>query len=136
MVERDLGNFAEAKRLHQKALGISEQALAADHPDLATSYNNLAIVEEDLGNLAEAKQLYQKALAIREKSLPPGHQDTLTCLRTFANLLEKMDQGDEAQQRLEDTKIARRSRENLYGSLCFSVPAYLASACLAGRFVA
>ena len=36
------GNYAEAEPLYQRALAIWEKALGAEHPDVATSLNNLA----------------------------------------------------------------------------------------------
>ena len=53
MVEQDLGNLAEARRLLTRAIEIQEKAFEPDHPNLAVSYSNLALVEKALGNLAE-----------------------------------------------------------------------------------
>ena len=36
------GQYAEAEPLYQRALAIWEQQLGTDHPDTATSLNNLA----------------------------------------------------------------------------------------------
>jgi hypothetical protein len=38
-------------------LGIRQKALGPEHPDLATSLNNLAVLYVDMGNFAAAKQL-------------------------------------------------------------------------------
>ena len=53
-------------------LQIREKALGPDHPDVATSLNNLAVLYQAQGRYGEAEPLYQRALAIREKALGPG----------------------------------------------------------------
>ena len=45
-----MGNYPEAKTNYLKALAICEKSLPSDHPDLATSYNNLGSVEYFMGN--------------------------------------------------------------------------------------
>ncbi|MBK8931881.1 MAG: tetratricopeptide repeat protein [Chloroflexi bacterium] len=54
----------------------SEKALGPDHPDTATSLNNLGYLLQAMGNLAEARPYYQRALAIVEKSLGANHPNT------------------------------------------------------------
>ena len=46
-----------------------------DHPNLATSYNNIGSAWGDLGDHHKQLEFFQKALAIREKVLPPDHPD-------------------------------------------------------------
>lgn len=38
----NLGHYAEAEPLYRRALVIAEKALGPEHPDVATSLNNLA----------------------------------------------------------------------------------------------
>ena len=38
----EFGDYAKAEPLYQRALKISEKALGPEHPDTATSLNNLA----------------------------------------------------------------------------------------------
>ena len=38
------GRYAEAEPLYERALAIREKALGPDHPDVATSLNNLAVL--------------------------------------------------------------------------------------------
>ncbi len=75
MVEQTLGNLAEARSLLRRAIAINEKAYDADHPTLATSYSNLAVVEQTLGNLAEARSLLRRAIAIEEKVYDADHPD-------------------------------------------------------------
>ena len=76
----------------ERALAIREKALGPEHPDTATSLNNLAFLLTDQGDLAGARPLFERALAIREKALGPEHPDTAMSLNNLAVLLQ--DQGD------------------------------------------
>ena len=42
-------------------LQIQEKALGPDHPDVATSLNNLALLYYNQGQYAKAEPLYQRA---------------------------------------------------------------------------
>jgi tetratricopeptide (TPR) repeat protein len=41
---RAQGQYTKAESLHQRALAIFEKALGPEHPDVATSLNNLALL--------------------------------------------------------------------------------------------
>jgi TolB-like protein/class 3 adenylate cyclase/Flp pilus assembly protein TadD len=79
---------SQAARLLRDALAIRESALGAEHPDTATSLNNLADLLRDQGDFAGARPLHQRALAIRERVLGPAHPDTATSLNNLAILLK------------------------------------------------
>ena len=66
-VYRDQGKYGEAEDLLKRALAIREQALGANHPDVAASLVNLANVYRDQGKYGEAEGLYKRALIIAEK---------------------------------------------------------------------
>jgi tetratricopeptide (TPR) repeat protein len=78
----------------QRALAIWEKALGPNHPDTATSLDNLAVLYADMGDYAKAEPLSQRALAIREKALGPNHPSTANSLNNRARLYE--DLGDYA----------------------------------------
>ena len=52
-----------------------QQTLRPQHPDVASSYNNLATVLSDQGDLKQAKEYHERALAIRQQTLGPQHPD-------------------------------------------------------------
>ena len=60
--------------------------LGPEHPDTATTLNNLAGLYQAQGAYAQAEPLYKRALAIREKVLGPDHPDTATSLNNLAVL--------------------------------------------------
>jgi tetratricopeptide (TPR) repeat protein len=74
------GHYPEAEPHLNRALAIREKSLGADHPDTATSLNNLAELCKLQGKYAEAEPLLKRALAILEKSLGADHPSTATSL--------------------------------------------------------
>ncbi len=50
-----------------------ETALGLDHPDVAQSLNNLALLYYAQGRYDVAEPLHKRALAIEEKALGPDH---------------------------------------------------------------
>ena len=58
------GRYEEAEPLYKRALEIRERVLGPDHPDTATSLNNLAILYDNQGRYEEAEPLYKRALEI------------------------------------------------------------------------
>ena len=71
-------------RCYKRSLAIREKALGPDHPDVAGSLNNLAVLYHDQGRYAEAEPLYKRSLAIEEKALGPDHPDVATSLNNLA----------------------------------------------------
>jgi len=95
---RDQGDYAEARPLLERALGIQERALGPDHPDVAVSLNNLAGVLRAQGDYAGARPLFERALGIYEWVLGADHPDVARSLNNLAVLLRA--QGDYAGARL------------------------------------
>jgi CHAT domain-containing protein/Tfp pilus assembly protein PilF len=87
--------YAEALPLYQRALALQEKALGSDHPIVAISLNNLAVLHKTMGDYAQALPLFQRALAIHEKVLGPDHPDTANNVSNLAGLYQEM--GDYAQ---------------------------------------
>jgi len=71
-----LGDYPQALSYYQKALAIREKVLGLEHPDTASSYNNIGILYSDQGDYELALSYCQKALAIRKKVLGSEHPDT------------------------------------------------------------
>ena len=82
------GKYLEAIPIAQLALAIREKALGADHPDVATSLNNLALLYKAQGNYTTAEPLYKLSLAIYEKALGTDHPLVATSLNNLAYLYE------------------------------------------------
>ncbi|MGH6847493.1 MAG: tetratricopeptide repeat protein, partial [Methylocella sp.] len=56
-----VGRYSEAEPLFQRALAIWEKALGPEHPDVATSLNNLALLYDAQGQYVQAEPLYRRA---------------------------------------------------------------------------
>src|SRR5215831_12033172 len=80
------GKYDESRPMAERALELREKALGPEHPDVAQSLNNLAILYRLKGDNAKAEPLYQRALAIFEKALGPEHPDFARSLNNLANL--------------------------------------------------
>ena len=92
-----MGQYADAEPLFRRALAIDEKALGKDHPDVASSLNNLALLLYSQGKYGEAEPLYRRALAIREKALGPDHPDVAQSLNNLAGLLYSQGKYGEAE---------------------------------------
>ncbi|MFN0200197.1 MAG: tetratricopeptide repeat protein [Bacteroidia bacterium] len=69
------------------SLPTTRKVLSADHPDLATSYNNIAITYYYLQDFLQAFAYFQKAIVILKKSLPIGHRDTKSVMDSMGLVL-------------------------------------------------
>jgi CHAT domain-containing protein len=67
-------------------VAIEEKALGSDHPQLAQTLNNLAVVYADQGRDAEAIPLFERALAIYEKALGSDHTSVARANRNLADV--------------------------------------------------
>ena len=70
------GQYDKALEHYQKDLEILLKQLGPEHPDVATSYNNMAYVHKAKKDLAKAKEYWEKAYAIFLKKLGPNHPNT------------------------------------------------------------
>ena len=65
-VLRTEGDFAGALPLYERALAIREQVLGPEHPDRATSFNNLADLLDAQGDAVGAAAIRARAGRSRE----------------------------------------------------------------------
>ena len=63
-----------------------KQRLGNDHPDVATSLNNLALLFYSQGKYKKAEPLYQQVLALRQKLLGNDHPHIATSFNNLASL--------------------------------------------------
>jgi len=91
------GQYDRAVEMTKKALEVAEKAGGPNHPDVATSLNNLAEMYRTQGRYAQAEPLYKRALAIYEKALGPDHPDVATSLNNLAELYRTQGQYAQAE---------------------------------------
>jgi tetratricopeptide (TPR) repeat protein len=97
--------------LYQRSLKIYEKSLGPEHPDVATSLNNLAELYRIQGQYGKAEPLYQRSLKIWEKSLGPDHPDVATSLKNYAELLSQTGRTKEASRLADRARIIRGKHE-------------------------
>ena len=121
MLYAEQGRFTDAEPLYQRSLAIFEKAFGRDHPAVATSLNNLALLYTSQGRYAEAELLYQNSLAISEKALGRDHPDVAHPLNNLASLYNK-------QGRYADAlPIIRRTHSQGTANKIVAFPVLLAS---------
>ncbi len=79
-VLHDQGRFEEAAPLHERSLAIRERERGPEHPETATSLNNLGWFSYLRGDLPAAERWFARALAIRERVLGADHPETALVL--------------------------------------------------------
>lgn len=82
--------YGKARPYYQRALAIREKALGPDHPDIASTLNNLAILAYYEGDYAAAVRLMRRALTISEQRLGPQHPNTVNSRQSLAVIEAKL----------------------------------------------
>ena len=80
----EVGEYAKALPLYEKALTTHQNILGEEHPSTATSYNNLAALYESMGEYAKALPLHEKALKICQDILGEEHPSTAKSYNNLA----------------------------------------------------
>src|SRR5260370_32991538 len=80
------GLYIEAEPLYRCAVFIREQALGPQHPDVARSLSDLALLHLGRGEYEQAEPLYRQALSIQEQALGPDHPDVARLLNEAGQL--------------------------------------------------
>ena len=92
------GRYAEAEPFFLRSLSIRQQQFGDDHPDVATSLNNLAALYESQGRYPEAEPFYLRSLSIRQQQFGDDHPDVATSLNNLAGLYESQGRYPEAER--------------------------------------
>ena len=108
MVYCSLREYNYAKELHEKALAIRKNIFGEDHPNVATSYNNLASVYYRLAEYNKAKELHEKALMIRKNSFGEDHADVAISYSTLALVYYSMGEYNQAKELHKKALVIRK----------------------------
>ncbi len=106
------GKYPEAQAQHQRALQLNEQALGADHPELATNLSGVAKAHYRQGNLEESEALFGRALRINETALGPNHPLVAASMSDLGSVLGSQGKLEESEALL---RKALRLREEVLG---------------------
>ncbi|MBB5871969.1 tetratricopeptide (TPR) repeat protein [Allocatelliglobosispora scoriae] len=107
------GQLRSAEPLLRRAVAIGEQVYGPDHPAVATSLGNLAMVLQDLGRYGDAEPLIRRALAIDEQVHGPDHPAVATSLGNLALVLQDLGRAGEAEPLLRRAVVIG---EQVYGA--------------------
>ena len=85
------------ERLWRSGLGFSLKNSGEEHPDTASSYNNVAYNLNAQGRYEEAEPLYHKGLEIRQRVLGEEHPSTASSYNNVASNLDHQGRYEEAE---------------------------------------
>ncbi|QMS86853.1 ATP-binding protein [Nostoc edaphicum CCNP1411] len=90
-----VGRFYEGQGLYQlvelcyeDCVNVCQSLFAGDHPDVATSLNNLAALYNSQGKYSDAEPLYIDALAMTKRLFAGDHSNVATSLNNLAVLYD------------------------------------------------
>ena len=72
--------------MYQQALEMTKRLFSADHPNMASSLNNLAVLYYRQRRYQEAEPLLQQALEMRKRLFSADHPDVANSLNNLAGL--------------------------------------------------
>jgi len=90
LTNKHRGEYSKALEYYEKSLEIDKKTLPANHPLLATSYNNIGLVYQSMGEYSKALEYYEKSLEIRKKTLPANHPDLAQSYNNIGNVYKSM----------------------------------------------
>ena len=102
------GLYSQAEQWFEQSLTTCRERLGQEHPDVANSLNNLALLYYSQGKYESAQPLYQQALEMRKRLLGQEHPDVAQSLNNLAGLYDSQGRYEDAeplyQQALEMSK--------------------------------
>ncbi|MEH1929674.1 tetratricopeptide repeat protein, partial [Nostoc sp.] len=91
------GAYAQALPWHEQSLSAAKKRFGDEHPDVATSLNNLALLYESQGRYSDAEPLYIEALTMIKRLLGDEHPSVATSLNNLALLYESQGRYSDAE---------------------------------------
>jgi tetratricopeptide (TPR) repeat protein len=89
-IKNGQGKYTEAIAYCEKSLKLQQKVLPANHPDFASSYNNIGFVYNNMGEYSKALSSHEKALEIRQKTLPANHPSLATSYSNIGDVYRNM----------------------------------------------
>ncbi len=91
------GVYLEAEVFYKKALDLNRSFFGEEHPDVATSLNNLAVLYKNQGRYEEAEPLYLAGLKMSQKLHGEEHPDVAMSLSNLAELYRSQGRYEEGE---------------------------------------
>lgn len=86
------GRFSDGAEMLERELGLRRRVLGPDHPEVATTLNNLAALTGAGGDLPGAEALFKESLKLKRAALGEGHPEVALAINNAASL--RYSQGD------------------------------------------
>jgi tetratricopeptide (TPR) repeat protein len=102
------GLYDKALPFCKECLEVTKKRLGEEHPDVATSLNNLAALYKSQGQYFKAEPLYQEALALRRNLLGEEHLDVAQSLNNLALLYSSQGRYSKAEPLYQEALALRR----------------------------
>ncbi|MBG1243619.1 tetratricopeptide repeat protein, partial [Nostoc sp. NZL] len=80
------GSYAQALPWYEQSLSAARKRFEDEHPSVATSLNNLALLYDSQGRYSDAEPLYIQALEMTKRLLGDEHPSVATSLNNLAEL--------------------------------------------------
>jgi tetratricopeptide (TPR) repeat protein len=91
------GNYSLAEPLYRDCLEVARKRLGEEHPGVATSLNNLALLYRSQGKYEEAEPLFCSALEMYKQMLGEEHRNVATSLNNLALLYRSQGKYEKAE---------------------------------------
>ncbi len=96
LAHRALGEYEDALSFYELALAIWYNVLGTQHPTVASTLNNLALLHKSMGDYSQAEALLQESLQMRQTLLGKDHPDLAGSLYNLADIHVVVGRVDEA----------------------------------------
>jgi tetratricopeptide (TPR) repeat protein len=96
-VWREQGRYREAGSIYEQILVKRQKLFGQEHPSVAISLNNLALLYDNQGRYEEAEPLYIQALQMSQKLFGQEHPNVATSLDNLAGLYDNQGRYEEAE---------------------------------------
>lgn len=129
------GQYQKSGPLYKEAMTTLAKKLGQDHPEMATSWQQIGELQETLGEYDKAVGLYKKALAILEKKRGPEHPALANILAKLAALCMELEMEKEAVPLYERlVQIREKALRPTHPQLAISLNSLAESYRLQGRY--
>jgi tetratricopeptide (TPR) repeat protein len=98
-----------AHELHEDALAMRQRLYNGDHPDVANSLNNVALILSTLGKYGRARDLHEQALAMRRRLYGGDHLHVASSCMNLAIDLRRLGENQRARE-LDEQALAMFQR--------------------------
>ncbi|MFZ5441081.1 MAG: protein kinase domain-containing protein [Myxococcota bacterium] len=101
--------FKTALADFERVLSLQREHLGGEHPDVASTLNNLGVVLSHLDRLEEAVARYRESLQLHQELEGEDHPNVAAALQNLAVALKRLGRSVEARQAFERAVAVRRS---------------------------